>query len=174
MSPLPPTLRAGRRYVLVRIDPSGTCPDPKELYHAVSDAVSSLWGDARAAEIQPSVVLAGGGRAIVRCVRGTERDLCTALATVTACSGVRIALRTVVTSGTIKKLKREISSAPREAADFCGNVLLNGKEYTVARSGDKADLREKGFKNTELLFFTEEDLENLKENPNAATIPDGI
>jgi ribonuclease P/MRP protein subunit POP5 len=171
MSPIPPTLRMNRRYVLVRIEPFGAVPDPKELYHAVSEAGGSLWGDARAAAIQPAVVFAEQGHAIIRCTRGMEPGLCAALASVSSCAGNRIALRTLATSGTIKKLKREISSAPRALAGNTAVVFLNEKTFTaVFHSGGKVDLREKGFKNTELLFFTEEDL----ESSNAATIPDGI
>lgn len=164
MSHLPPTLRTNRRYILVRVDPAGFCPDPKELYRAVSEAVTSLWGDSGASGIQPAVVYAEKGYAIVRAVRGHEGDLCTALATVTSCGETKIALRTLVTSGTIKSLRDKIKTAPENGVPDERSFLLRGKTWVIAsRAGCTADLIEKGFKNTELLFFTEEELANLKE-----------
>jgi ribonuclease P/MRP protein subunit POP5 len=175
MSLLPPTLRTNRRYILVRIDPSGARADTKELHSAVRDAVTSLWGDEGAARVQSAVVSAEGEFAVIRCVRGRERDLCVALATVHSCAGTRIALRTLATSGTIKSLKSKINSSYMGPEEPESTVFLGGKEYTVvSRTPPGVDLREKGFKNTELLFFTEEDLKNQKEKSHAATIPDGI
>ena len=164
MSPLPPTLRTNRRYVLARIDPSGTRIDAKELHLTVRDAVTSLWGDVGAARIQSAVVFTENGHAIIRCARGRERDLCIALATIPSCAGTRIAVRTLVTSGTIKSLKGKISSGYTGAEEPGSVVFPGGREYTVvSRTPPEVDLREKGFKNTELLFFTEEDLKNQKE-----------
>lgn len=164
MSHLPPTLRTNRRYVLVRIDPAGVYPDAKELYRAVSEAVTSLWGDAATSGIQPSVVFAENGYAIVRSVRGREADLCTALATVTSCGDAKLALRTLAISGTIKSLRAKIKTAPENGNPDERSFLLRGRTWVIAaRTGSALDLIEKGYKNTELLFFTEEELKNLKE-----------
>ena len=56
MTVRPPTLRDKRRYVLVKVDPPGTVIDQKELYYAVSDAVTSLWGDSVAGVIVQAVI----------------------------------------------------------------------------------------------------------------------
>ena len=109
MTPRPPTLREKRRYVLARIDPHGTVPDPKELYYAVHEAVTSLWGDAAGALIHVAVIAVEGEYAIVRCRRGTERELAIALSTVVSCGGRRVALRTVAASGTIESLRERIA-----------------------------------------------------------------
>ena len=60
MSARPPTLREKRRYLLVAIEPAGTVIDQKDLYYAISDATTSLWGDAMAAVITPAVVASEG------------------------------------------------------------------------------------------------------------------
>ena len=88
MSPRPPTLRENRRYILVRVEPAGTVIDQKELYYAISDAVTSLWGDAAAGVITQAVVAAENGHVIIRCLRGTEKELALALSTVTTCRDV--------------------------------------------------------------------------------------
>ena len=60
MSPRPPTLREKRRYILVAVEPAGTVIDQKDLYYAISDATTSLWGDVMAAVITPAVVASEG------------------------------------------------------------------------------------------------------------------
>ena len=88
MKPLPPTLRTKKRYVLAAIEPVGAGADQKELYRAVSCALTSLFGDVRAAMISPAVIDSVPGHLIVRCNRGGEHDLRIALATVTV-AGVK-------------------------------------------------------------------------------------
>ncbi len=168
MTLLPPTLRTNWRYILARIEPAGTNPDQKALYLVVSEAVTSLYGDACSATIRPAVVYTGGGHVILRCARGSESALSAALATVSGCGGNPIALRTLATSGTIKKLKSKITSPPASVMTDIDEVVLMGKVFTIwSRSGKTVNLREKGFNKGELLFFTEEDLENLPGNPGA-------
>lgn len=176
MTVRPPTLRDKRRYLLVRVDPQGVPLDPKELYYALSDAVTSVWGDAMAALIVQAVICVEGRYAIIRCRRGTEGELSIALSTVTLLRDTRIALRIIAASGTIDSLRDRMQPAirnpPANATEapvpeyrFCG------KEYVpVHCDGQKVDVIEKGFKNTSRLFLTTEDLETL----NATTIPDGI
>jgi ribonuclease P/MRP protein subunit POP5 len=81
----PPTLREKRRYILVCVEPSGTIIDQKDLFHTVCDAITSLWGDATAAVITPAVIGSEGQYKIIRCRRGTERELSLALTTITYC-----------------------------------------------------------------------------------------
>jgi ribonuclease P/MRP protein subunit POP5 len=165
MTSRPPTLREKRRYVLVRIDPAGIVPDAKELYYAVNDAVASLWGDATAARVHAAVVAAEGEFAVVRCRRGTERELAIALITVTSCNGERIALRTLATSGTIESLKELIGShqenipaTPLQSEEY----TVDGRTVVVSHcSGQKVDVIEKGFKNATRFFLTTEDLEDI-------------
>ena len=180
MTVRPPTLREKRRYVLVRVDPAGTAVDPKELYFAVSDAITSLWGDAMAALILQAVIAVESGHAVIRCRRGSERELAIALSTVTAVRETRVALRIVAASGTIESLRERFRPAgPAAPAGDAGAappapgriVRFAGKEWeAVSWDGQKVDVIEKGFKNAHRLFLTQEDL----EDSHAATIPDGI
>jgi len=162
VSPRPPTLRENRRYILARIEPAGTAPDPKDLYYAVSEAVTSLWGDAMAATIVPAVIAIEEGYAIIRCRRGSEKELATALSTVTSCRDNRLALRILAASGTIESLRERIRSFARPDPDGTGPgcVTFGNKEWTVRYChGQKLDVIEKGFKNTNRLFLTRDDLE---------------
>jgi len=186
MSVRPPTLRENRRYILARILPAGTPIDQKELYFAITDAVTSLWGDGMAAVITPAVVAAEGDYVFIRCRRGTERELTIALSTVTGCRETRLALRILATSGTMESLRERIrrTPPPREAppaAEPSGeaasskssepgqNLLAPAREYPIGGSvytiahcdGQKVDVIEKGFKNTHRLFLTRQDLEKF-------------
>jgi ribonuclease P/MRP protein subunit POP5 len=128
MTVRPPTLRDKRRYLLVRVDPPGTTIDQKELYYLVADAVTSLFGDAVAAIMVQAVICAEGDRHIViRCRRGTERELAIALSTITACRDTRIALRIVAASGTIESLRERL----RQKAD--------GRQKSAPVSADADD-----------------------------------
>jgi ribonuclease P/MRP protein subunit POP5 len=175
MSPRPPTLRESRRYILVRVNPAGTTIDQKELYYAISDAVTSLWGDAVAGVIMQAVVAAENGHVIIRCLRGTEKELTLALSTVTACLDVRLALRIVAASGTIESLRDRIRTGKPVAEPaseiITGSAGTGGAEHgecvfaeksflIVHCNGQKVDVIEKGFKNAHRLFLTKSDLEN--------------
>jgi ribonuclease P/MRP protein subunit POP5 len=163
MSPRPPTLRENRRYILVRVEPAGTVIDQKELYYTISDAVSSLFGDAVAGVITQAVVAAENGHVIIRCLRGTEKELALALTTVTTCRDVRLALRIVAASGTIESLRERIRNqlAPGEPGPETKDRIFDSKEILIAYcNGQKVDVIEKGFKNAHRLFLTRSDLEN--------------
>lgn len=164
MTPRPPTLRDKRRYLLVRLDPSGTAIDQKDLYYAIADAITSLFGDAAAAVMIQAVVAAEGDYIFIRCRRGTERELAIALSTVTACRDTRIALRIIAASGTMEGLRERIRSVPPASLPVAGPVeyTLGDRVYTpVCCNGQKVDVIEKGFKNTHRFFFTREDLESV-------------
>jgi ribonuclease P/MRP protein subunit POP5 len=164
MSTRPPTLREKRRYLLVQIEPAGTIIDKKDLYYAVSDATTSLWGDVVAAVIMSAVVASEGQYVVIRCQRGTEQDLSIALSTITTCCEIPIALRMVAASGTIDTLREKMrrvktpgleSISPRECT-------FDKKLFQINQcNGQKIDVIEKGFKNTNRLFLTREDLEEL-------------
>jgi len=158
MKPRPPAMREKRRYILVRILPYGVTPDQKDVYLSVIEAATSLWGDVAVGLAQPAVVFCDGGYAVVRCRRGTEKDIATALATVTAIADERVALRTVATSGTIRALRRRIR--PIRPLLETGEVMIGEDSFTVYRyPRQKVDLVEKGIMHQKSLFFTETDLE---------------
>ena len=159
MKPRPPAMRAKRRYILVRILPYGVAVDPKQVYLSVIEAATSLWGDAAMGLAQPAVVFCDGPYAIVRCRRGTEKDLATALATVTAIGDEPVALRTVATSGTIRALRRRIKPI-RPLAEMEEDVTIGDHQYDVYHyPRQKVDLVERGIKHQKSLFFTESDME---------------
>lgn len=162
MSTRPPTLRENRRYILVRVEPAGTEIDQKELYYTISDAVTSLWGDGMAAVIMQAVVAAESGYVMIRCRRGTEKELAIALSTVTAYRDARLALRIVAASGTIESLRERIRAAspPIPAGMEPGECVFNKKSCSVLYcNGQKLDVIEKGFKNANRLFISRDDLE---------------
>jgi len=161
MAVRPPTLRDKRRYLLVRVNPPGTPIDQKELYYAVSDAVSSLWGDAVAGIIVQAVICAEDDYVVIRCRRGTERELAIALSTVTRIRDTKIALRIISASGTIESLRDRMKPLPPPPSpDTAPEYRFSGKDYVAVHcDGQKVDVIEKGFKNTSRLFLTTEDME---------------
>ncbi len=164
MAPRPPPLREKRRYLLVLVEPFGTTVDRKDLYYAVCDAVTSLWGDLAAAIIIPAVISSEGQCVIIRCRRGTERELSIALSTITACRDTPIALRIIAASGTINTLRQKTHSLKTPPGE-----TFSPEEFTIGEKsvqklycyGQKVDVIEKGFKNTNRLFLTKEDMEEL-------------
>ncbi len=164
MAPRPPTLREKRRYLLVSVEPLGTNIDRKELYYAVCDATTSLWGDVTAALIMPAVVASEGNYVIIRCRRGTERELSIALSTITSCRDIPLVMRIVAVSGTIDTLREKVRSQKSPDSE-----PVSPHEYVIGEKtfqelfcyGQKVDVIEKGFKNTNRLFLTKEDLEEL-------------
>jgi ribonuclease P/MRP protein subunit POP5 len=157
-------LREKRRYLLVSVEPAGTTVIQKDLYYAVSDAITSLWGDVMAAVIMPAVVAAEGRYVVIRCRRGTERELAVALSTITKCRDVRIALRLIAASGTIESLRERIRTikTPVTEDSVPSGCTFEKKLFRIDQcDGQKVDVIEKGFKNTNRLFLTREDLEEL-------------
>jgi ribonuclease P/MRP protein subunit POP5 len=148
----------------VLVDPAGTPIDQKDLYYAVSSAITSLWGDVMASSIMPAVVAAEERFIIIRCLRGTERELAIALSTITTCREVRIALRVIAASGTIESLRdrvRTMKKAVGEDSEPCECIFEKKPVQVVHCDGQKIDVIEKGFKNTNRLFLTRVDLEEL-------------
>lgn len=163
MSPRPPTLRENRRYILVRVEPAATVIDQKDLYYTIAEAVTSLFGDAAGGVIMQAVVAAEEGHVIIRCLRGTEKDLAIALSTVTTCRDVRLALRIIAASGTMESLRgqlRKRQDADEPLPEPADRVLGTREILAVHCNGQKVDVIEKGFKNAHRLFVTKSDLEN--------------
>jgi ribonuclease P/MRP protein subunit POP5 len=164
MSTRPPTLREKRRYLLVRIEPEGMIIDQKDLYYAVSEAATSLWGDVASAVIMAAVVASDGYYAVIRCQRGTEQDLSIALSTITSCCGTPVALRMIAASGTIESLRERIRNVKISSPELPSppECIFDKKMFKTCHcNGQKIDVIEKGFKNTNRLFLTREDLEEL-------------
>jgi len=160
MKPRPPTMRDKRRYVLIRIDPPWEEIDAKELYLAVHEAFTSLFGDTRAAEAMVAVVDCRDGHAIARCTRGHEVFLQIALLTVHTVDGRRVALRTRATSGTMHALKKRIIEYPYPGTIQMRKVEFDGDFCDAYQyQGQKVDVIAKGFKKQELLFLTHKELE---------------
>ena len=189
MSTRPPTLREKRRYLLAKIEPCGVPVDGKDLYYAIHEAATSLWGDVVVAAMHPAVIAIENGYTILRCRRGTEREYAISLSTITVCRDNRIALRIIAASGTIDSLRDRIkdmgpyvlessevtstedgdtSGSPSvEIGDSNVNTSTDTRDCTfdtrvyhlVHCDGHKVDVIEKGFKNTHRLFLTTADLE---------------
>ncbi|MDD1698552.1 MAG: Rpp14/Pop5 family protein [Methanoregula sp.] len=164
MSTRPPTLREKRRYLLVSVEPPGTVIDQKDLHYTISDSITSLWGDVVAAVITSAVVASEGQYFIIRCRRGTEQDLSVALSTITTCCDIPVALRMVAASGTIDTLREKIRSkkTPDMRSVSPRECTFDKKLFQITQyDGQKIDVIEKGFKNTNRLFLTKEDLEEF-------------
>jgi len=159
MKPLPPTLRKKKRYILATIDPPGIDPDPRELYYVLVEAITNLYGDVSAAAINLAVISAGANYVIVRYTRGYDIAVRVALSTVLALGERRIALHTKVTSGTLHALRRKLPRKPDTESELPA-VEYKGRTYCARRyHGQKVDLLEKGIKSQELLYITQDDLE---------------
>jgi ribonuclease P/MRP protein subunit POP5 len=151
-----PSLRERRRYLLCRTVPAWAEPVPREVHLAVCESVASLWGDVGAAEIAPAVLDCTCGYVVVRCRRGKEHQLAAALAAVTRAGETRLALRQVLTSGTLHTVRRRIRGAAPPWSDT--PVLRDGRAFTARRSaGQKVDLIAEEKKSPELLFFLEDE-----------------
>ena len=161
MKPLPPTMREKRRYILARILPRWYVPEDSRLMHqAVMEATTSLWGDAAVAQQQPGVVFQQGDYVIVRCRRGTEKQLAVAMATIHRIGETPVAVRTVAISGTIQALKEQIRVPP--TPEQAGEVVLAEKHYAAYLLGrHKVDLIAKSNKSQKLLFFTQKEFEEI-------------
>ncbi len=158
VKPRPPTMRTNWRYISARIVPAWYRPDPREVYYAVIDAATWMWGDTGTAAMQPVVIEAMPGRVVIRCARGHEDALEAALAAVTAVNGCSVAIHPQRTSGTLRALRRRVPvPSPKEEEAV---VELKGESYRIkGKSGQKVDLVKDGIKKQVSLYVTQEDLE---------------
>jgi ribonuclease P/MRP protein subunit POP5 len=155
-------MRDKRRYVLVKITPSWVCPDTKSIYLVVQEAITSLWGDVIAAGIQMAVVYGDKEFCIIRCRRGCEGQLATALSTVSSMNEQGISLRSYAVSGTMLALKRRIEKCRKGPVPDARELVIGERIFEAYYfPGQKVDLLEKGFKSRELLFLTETDIEEM-------------
>ena len=153
-------MREKRRYILARVDPPALSIDGRDLYYAIMEAAAGLFGDTGVARIQPSVMSCTGGYAIIRCTRSAEGDLSAALAAVHSIHDRKAAIRSMLTSGTMRSLHQHLGGIRPVPLPGDEEVAFDGRSYSALKyQGTKVDLFEKGFKNQELLFLTAEDLE---------------
>jgi len=103
---LRPSMRENFRYILAVITPDLTF-ESRDVYRAIAESVMSLYGDSIAAQVWPSVMKVEGSHVIIRCRRGTEQYLETALSAISLIQGIPAGVRPVKTSGTIQTLKEK-------------------------------------------------------------------
>ncbi len=160
MKPLPPTQRPNWRYIAAEVVPQWCPASARDMHYAILGCEASLLGDSTAAFMRTSVVSCEGGVAIVRCIRGTERDVETVLATVTEAGGARVALHPFATSGTIHGLKKKIRPCSLPSDE--GSYKIGENTYRILRiSGQKVDLVQQGIKQTTALYLNTDDLEDF-------------
>ncbi|RQD81645.1 MAG: ribonuclease P [Methanocalculus sp. MSAO_Arc2] len=157
MKRLPPTLREKRRYILVRIIPGTISADERELYYAVADCITSLYGDTVAALMHAATIRREGDYLILRCRRGWETKLCSAVATVRMVTSTPVHLETCAISGTIKALRKQIRPQKKGDPFVC---TINSEERDGIRYPDgKIDLIRRDMKGQEVVFLTQDDME---------------
>jgi ribonuclease P/MRP protein subunit POP5 len=155
-------MRDKRRYVLARTTPLWFCPDTKSLYLVIQEAITSLYGDVIAAEIQMAVVYGDNEFCIIRCRRGCEGKLETALSTVSCMNEQGFSLRSFAVSGTIHALKKRIEKCRKGPVPEARELKIGERIFEAYYfPGQKVDVLEKGFKSRELLFLTETDIEEM-------------
>jgi ribonuclease P/MRP protein subunit POP5 len=162
MKPRPPTLRTKKRYILARIDPPGREITPRELYYSLLESFTCLFGDVLAAEAGIVLISCESGYAEIRCTRGLEHQVRTAMSTITSVEGQKIAVRSLVTSGTLLALRKRCASLLLPVSEESGEWEIAGRIFSSRRyQGQKVDLVEKGIKGQELLFLTQDDREEF-------------
>lgn len=169
MKHLSPTLRENRRYVLTRIMPSDPNLEIRELYYAISESVTSLYGDCIAAEVHAATILREGEYLIVRCRRGREKELCCAIAAIRSINKTQIRLTTIATSGTIAALRKRIR--PEKQGDLITCTINSGEQSGIMYADGKIDLIRRDMKGQELVYLTKDDMEKFHAT---TTKPDGI
>lgn len=151
-------MRENFRYILAQIIP-GVPYESRDIYRAVAESVMSLYGDSTSAQMWPSVIQIHDQQVIIRCRRGQEKNLETALSAITAIQGTPAAVHPVKTSGTIRALSKYIQ---KNSETRQGTATVKGKnfEVLVSRRG-RIDLKEKGIYLEIPRYITEEDTEDL-------------
>jgi len=151
-------MRENFRYILAVITPDLTF-ESRDVYRAIAESVMSLYGDSIAAQVWPAVMKVEGSHVIIRCRRGTEKKLETALSSITSVQGTRSALHPVRTSGTIKTLREIIPKVMRNRE---GRAVIAGNTYEVIIAGrGRIDLKDKGIYLDIPRYITKEDTEDL-------------
>ena len=154
----PPTLRDNRRYILARYEPGYREFDPKKMYYVVQDAVTGPFGDLGSASVGQAVMCCGGGFLIVRCLRGGEEYLETALAAVTAVGDESVAIHPVKSSGTIKTLRDVIKNIEPVAMPL-KEVEPPERQTLIRCDGKKVDVVRRKNMSQNYFYCVSEDME---------------
>ncbi len=121
---LPPTLRERRRYLAFELISEREI-DKRELLKEIRDSVYSLYGDTGASESKMWLIEYGkkedadGGTdrcrsvGILRCAHNKVEEVRAALACIHSASGVRLGIRVIGISGTIKGATRLTKVIPK-------------------------------------------------------------
>jgi ribonuclease P/MRP protein subunit POP5 len=151
-------MRENFRYVLAHIIPDEPY-ESRDIYRAIAESVMSLYGDDITAKMWPSVMQVSGSYAIIRCRRGMEKQLETALSVITHIQGIPAAVRPLRTSGTIRTLKEKIPHHPEKRY---GKATISGLicDVIILENG-RIDLKEKGIYHEIPRYITAEDTEDL-------------
>jgi len=164
-----PSLRENRRYILTRIMPTDLDCEIRELYYAISDSITSLYGDCIAAEVNAATILREDSLLVVRCRRGREKELCCAIAAIRSINGTQVRLTTIATSGTIAALRKRMRPETPGQPLTC---IINSEEQSGIMYADgKIDLIKRDMKGQELVYLTKDDMEKFHAT---TTKPDGI
>ena len=155
---LRPSMRENFRYILAVITPDLTF-ESRDIYRAIAESVMSLYGDSIAAQVWPSVMKVEGSHVIIRCRRGTEQYLETALSAISLIQGIPAGVRPVKTSGTIQTLKEKIRSHTdkRDAKAVVSGITCD----VIVDMQGRIDLKEKGIYHEIPRYITKEDIEDL-------------
>lgn len=155
---LRPSMRENFRYVLVRVT-SDSVFESRDLYRSIAESVISLYGDSIMAQIWPSVMQVSGPYAIIRCRRGLEHRLETALSAISQIQSIPAAIHPLKTSGTIRTLKEKIPPCTEKRS---AKAVISGipRDVIVSKQG-RIDLKEKGIYHEIPRYITEEDTEDL-------------
>jgi RNase P/RNase MRP subunit POP5 len=105
-----PVRGTGRRYLAISFD-GGDDYSEQEVSDALDEAVRELFGDYGVSGIRPRLIEYDEEKreGIVRCNRGSTREMRAVLALITEISNREAAVRVVGASGTIKSLKAATS-----------------------------------------------------------------
>jgi len=105
-----PVRGTGRRYLAISLD-GGDDYSEQEVSDALYEAVRELFGDYGVSGIRPRLIEYDEEKreGIVRCDRGSTREMRAVLALITEISNQEAAVRVIGASGTIKSLKAATS-----------------------------------------------------------------
>lgn len=155
---LKPSMRENYRYILIRCTPASLKFEGRELYLALSEAVTSLFGDAFSAKVWVAVMSVSGEFSIIRCRRGTEPEVMAAVATVFRIADQDAALHTILVSGTIITLREKIAKISRKIKEE--TIYIGGSPtHVIIDHSGRIDLKEKGINLQTPQYITEPDIE---------------
>lgn len=107
LNPIPPTLREKKRYILFELN-SPELLNEKEVKHAITDVLLRLFGEVGYADLNAQLMEWNPQKkqGILRCALALEHQCKAALLFVKEVAGKSATPKTLKTSGTIAKLKK--------------------------------------------------------------------